>query len=122
MANEIIYRVQLAFTKGGSASEIDSLVQRLTLAGTKFIRNRQTIGTADELIAMGEVVPSSGMFCAINLGPTNFVTFKPFVAGTASAIARVNEAVLFRWPSTVTAPAAIADTAAVDIEYLQLPA
>jgi hypothetical protein len=122
MANEVHLRVQLTFAKSGFSVALDSLVVTANVTGSRAIHNRQTIGTSEEAIVLGEVVPSSGYFACRNLDSTNFVSLKPASGGTVFAIIMPGECALFRWPSTVTAPYAQANTASVDIEYVQLPA
>lgn len=122
MANEAQLRIQLTFAKGGSSVVFDSLLIQSTVAGTKMIHNRQTVGTSEEAIVLGEVAPGGGWFICRNLDATNYVSIKPSTGAAVSAIVMPGEVAAFRWLSTVTAPFAQANTAPVDIEYTQLPA
>ena len=118
MAGEISVRAWLGFAKGGSASHLDSLVLSLTMTGTSFFRHRQTVGTVQEALVLGEFSPAEAYFLAINRDATNYVTFKPASSGVASAVALPGEVVLFRWERNVVAPFVQADTAAIQLDYL----
>lgn len=121
MANEINLAASLTFAKGSSA---DGILAALTATwtGSKYLRHRQSIATTEEALVLGEATGGGGFFFAINRDATNFVSLR--VATGATNFARLNpgEFAFFRWSTAATAPYAIADTAACELEYVVLVA
>lgn len=122
MANEIAVRAQLSFAKGGSSAELDSLLLSITMSGVSFMRHKQSVGTAEEALVLGEVNPINAYFCAINRDVTNFISIRPASGGTVTAVIRAGEVVLFRFGGAVAAPYVQADTAACLLDYLLIAA
>ena len=126
MANEIAMFSSLAFQKGGSSDVFDHPGEvRATMTGTKPLRTRQTIGTSEEALQLGEVSPAGALIRIYNHGPTNFVSIKQGTAGAGTGTSikiLAGEFGIFRFNDAVTAPFAQANVAPVDIEFLLLPA
>lgn len=75
--------------------------------------------------AGGTAIPKGGIgtlgwAIVKNNDATNFVELMTAVSGTVFAKLKPGEVAMFRFPGTVTAPAALANTGAVKIEYLFL--
>jgi hypothetical protein len=116
MANELTMTVSVAFAKGNVASIARQAVGKtITVAGTKYQASVQTIGTTQEAIVMGDVT-SPGYIWVKNLDATNYVTIRPATGGTDTIKLKAGEIALFRLVGA--APFAIANTAAVAIEYI----
>lgn len=120
MANEITISGSLAVAKGNVASEA------LTVSGLKATL------TAEDFIKATQSIPTTAGGTAINLGGlsnvgwvliknndnTNYVDIMTAVSGTAFARLKPGEFCLLRLTPAITAPAALANTAAVMIEIL----
>lgn len=122
MANEITYRSQLAYNKD-DADAFDVGELTATMAGTKALRGRQTCGTVEEALGLGEVAAGSAWFVCRNRDATNKLLIAP-AAGAAYLIeVQPGEtAGPFRFLSTVTAPVVKASAATVDFTYMLVSA
>lgn len=122
MANEITLSSSLQFAKGNIAAQsLQVQTVRADVAGKDFARESQTITTAagGTAISLGAVA-APGVFSIKNndtLGG-NYVEILPAVSGTPLLRILPGETAQGRFSATVTAPAAIAHTASVDIEFL----
>lgn len=117
MANELTVSLTLQFAKGNVASVgfVKSNLQ-FTVAGQKYVRTVQNIGTSIEALAMGEVA-TPGWYFFFNLDATNYVEILTAIAGVAFLKLKPGEAAVGRLPTAITAPAAQANTGAVNLEY-----
>ncbi len=119
MANEITVSGSLSVAKGNLAAESLSVsTLRANLAGSKIEKSVQSIpttagGTAIKLGDLGSV----GWFFIKNLDNTNYVEIMNAVSGTAFLRLLPGEFAVGRFAGGVTAPAALANTGAVLIEY-----
>ena len=119
MANEITISASLAVAKGNLASEALAVSAiKATLTGKQVVKATQTVpttagGTAIGLAGLGSV----GWVFIKNMDATNYVDIMTAVSGTAFARLLPGEICLLRLTPAITAPAALAHTAAVDIEY-----
>lgn len=122
MAAELKLFGSAAFTKGGSAYVLESPAPlSVTVTGTKALRHRQSIPTSEEALVLGEVTPAGAFYKIDNKDAANSVTLLP-AAGETGTLIKAGEFAMGRFPSTVTAPVLIATTAAVEIDYLLVPA
>lgn len=117
MANEIALNASLTFKKNGVEESL-SKTSSITVSGKRCIRHVQNIGTSEEAMVIGELATLG--YCMIrNMDSTNYVEIR---SGTGTAnfmkLKAGESAGPFRFGSGATAPYAIANTAAVDIEYL----
>jgi hypothetical protein len=112
MANEITLQVTLAVSKGLLAAQ-RSIDGAITMTGAAMMHGVQTIGTAKENLALGDV-GTPGMALLMNLDATNFVEVgadadSPFLK------LKAGECALFR---LAAGPVSCkANTAAVALEY-----
>lgn len=125
MANEITVAASLAYAN--SAIGISGVTLAITapglftISGSKFVQNVMSVpttagGTAIPLGSVGTL----GWAMFKNLDNAHFVEIYNAVAGTKLVRINPGEIALFRFAQSVTAPAAIADTGAVNMEYLIL--
>lgn len=120
MADELTLRVNLDFEKDGTVHSLRLGPTDYDVTGTTPLRNRQTIGTSEEAVVVGDA-GAGGFFMGINRDDTNFIELR---AGSGLAdLIKIGpgEPCLFRLASGVTLYA-IADTAACELEYVILPA
>lgn len=79
----------------------------------------QSIDTMETAIALGGITPR--WFAMKNLDPANFITVKCAASGTIFAKLLPGEAMALPLGSGATAPVAVADTAAVEVQILAIP-
>jgi hypothetical protein len=122
MAGELKLFGSAVFAKGGSAYALESHAPlSVTVTGTKALRHRQSIPTTEEALVLGEVTPAGAFYRIDNKDTANAVTLRP-AAGEKGTLINPGEFTMGRFPATVTAPVLIATTAAVEIDYLLVPA
>lgn len=126
MANEITGSGKLTLDIGDGNPITVAYSFSDTPSSKKFIYTRQTIGITEEAIQLGEV-SSLGWGIVVNLDPTNFVTIRLPGTGASNDGIKLKPkdsdgnyfgAGPFLFGPDVTAPYAIADTAACDIKFL----
>ena len=130
MANEAAVLAQLTFARTAAPiiagkSEGAATPIQATVVGTTYIQSTMSVPTTagGTAIPLGGVSPAGGLFCIKNLDPTNYVTILTAASGTAFLqILSGDPPAVGRFAPTVTAPAALANTAPAEIEYLFLPA
>jgi hypothetical protein len=120
MANELTCSGSLQFSKGAvnPVSMTKSGVQ-FNVAGTRYVRGVFSVPTT----ANGTAIPlgnngSVGWFYIENNDSTNYVQILNAVSGEALIRLYPGEFTCGRFDTTVTAPAAQANTAVVQIEYM----
>ena len=121
MANELTLSASLAYEDSEGADEVLAIAEKIASVSTKkYVKAKQNIGTSEEAIGLGEVT-SLGFSIFINRDSTNYLELRSGT-GAANDIIRINagEFAMFRWGSDVTAPFAIANTAACQMEYMIL--
>lgn len=116
MAGEIKLTVLLKFAKSSTTTEAKVNDLAVTVTGTRFIHNRQSIGTSEEALDLGDIA-TGGWFVAINRGATNFIEIRSGTGATDIIKLKAGEPCCFRMSGDATAPFAIANTAAGDLEY-----
>lgn len=120
MADEIKVSASLELDTGTLAEELVLPTRHFDFSGTKFTKHTQSIGTSEEAIDLGEIT-TLGWVLAVNRDPTNFVSLKTATSGTVFAkLLPENGCALFHFGSGVTAPFAIADTAACIVEFFHV--
>lgn len=115
MANELTVLASLDFSKGGFAVPFGTGLLRLDVSGTKYVKNVQNVGTSEEALDLGDVA-SPGMCLMVNRDTTNFVSVRAGSGLTDLIKIKAGEPALFRLAAAT--PYVIADTAAVNIEYV----
>lgn len=122
MASEIILRAALSWAKSGTSGGRDSRDIVVSMAGTKGLETRQTVGTSEEALLLGEVPAASAHFWIRNLDATNTVTLKPATGGAATVSIGPGRVVCGQFASTVSAPFVQASVAPCDIEIVLVQA
>lgn len=118
MAAEITVTVSLAFRKGGAVDGLDPGPVSVTFTGTNFLHNRQTVGTVEEALLLGDAT-AGGWCIMVNRDATNYVQIRGASGQTPLIRCRAGEPACFRIDSGAS-PTAQANTAAVELEYLVL--
>jgi hypothetical protein len=124
VSEELTLSIKALYEKSGTEVTFPDLAAQeigVTISGTRLLHSRQLIGTSEEALELGDIA-TGGYFIAVNRDATNFVDLR---SGTeAIDLVRLNagEVCAFRISPDATAPFAIADTAAVDLEFLLLEA
>ena len=119
MANELTIAASLKFVKGTVNRSFSKAGVQLNVAGKNYTHKTQTIGTVEEAIALGDVV-TPGYILVFNSSTLNFVSIR---SGTGAAnLVKVPPGGVALFSCEAAAPFAIANTAAVDIEYLLIEA
>lgn len=122
MANEVTLSVSLSVLKSGSGLDMKrSFSGQFDMSGTEFIHNTQIVGTSEEALLMGDVAAPGWAFFK-NLDATNYVEIRAATGVADTLRLNAGEAAVFRFAADATAPFAIANTAAVRLEYLILEA
>ncbi len=116
MSNELTVTGIVRFDNGSISVDFGKASIKLDVSGDKYVHRIQEIGTSEEAIGLGDLgTPGYAIF--FNRDSTNFVEIRP-ATGVADLVKlKAGEIAVFRITSDAT-PYAIADTAAVDLEYL----
>jgi hypothetical protein len=115
MANELTVSCSLKFAKSGREISKSYSGIQVTVSGDAWVAGIQNIGTSEEAIDLGDV-GTPGFFIGKNLDATNFLSLRPGTGDDNMVKMKAGEPALFRMEAT--APFAIANTAACDLEYL----
>lgn len=119
MANEIFAKASIAFEKGKIRTSHSGSI-RLDVAGDRYTKIVQNIGTSEEAVDLGDI-GTVGMIFVVNRDTTNFVELRPG-SGIADLIKiRPGGFAMFELAASATLYA-IADTAACDVEFLIIEA
>lgn len=125
MSQEATISALLQFAKGNiltKSLQVSSIKADVT--GNDFVQGSQTIPTTagGTAINLGTLSGTLGLFAIKNNDATNYVDIMSAVSGTAFLRIKPGECFVGRLPPGITAPAALANTASVSIEYLLLEA
>ncbi len=117
MSNELSIIASMAFIKGSySQSFVPAGPFSVTVTGTKYVKNVQNIGITIEALSVGDMTVPSFML-AINRDTTNYVELYAQITDTVPfAKLKAGEPCLVRLGCV--APAAKANTAPINLEYL----
>ena len=121
MANEITLKASLKFEKDSTNETLDAGTVQITVSGSQMLKHRQSVGTSEEAITLGDI-SAGGYVMAINRDSTNFVKIRSGTGATDLIRLKAGEVALFRLDTGATAPFAIADTAACEVEFFLIEA
>lgn len=122
MANEITLNIKLRFNKSNTDFTFAPAVDMgIDVTGTNFIHNRQTIGTSEEVLDLGDA-GTGGYFVAINRDTTNNIMLRVGTAETDFIMLLPGEPCCFRLDDGEITPYAIAATANCELEYVLIEA
>jgi hypothetical protein len=120
MANTATISATLFYDDSASDEQVLQIVDlSASIATGKYIKHKQSIGTSEEAIVLGECT-SPGWCMFINRDSTNFITLKVATSGAIFAKLLPGEFALLRLGSGAQVPFAIADTATCILESLIL--
>lgn len=119
MASELTLSGTIEYSDSEGASEILQVLEKVANVSTKkYIKAKQSIGITEEAIGLGELT-SLGWSIFINRDSTNYIELRSGTGASNDIIKLLaGEFAVFRWGSDVTAPYAIANTAACQLEYM----
>jgi len=118
MANELTLNATFSYSKSGTVLSLKPAVS-VDVSGSVALHNRQSVGTSEEALQLGDVT-SLGYCIVINRDATNFVEVRPGTGVADLVKVRPGKFVVLDFADGVTAPYVVADTAAVEIEYVLL--
>ncbi len=117
MANELRVGGTVYYRDSASEAFLQVPLLEITPATLKFTRLKQSIGTAEEAVQLGEVTaPKWAMF--VNRDATNYVELKTGTGGTIVAKLLPGEWAIIPLGSGMQAPYAIANTLACLLDVL----
>lgn len=115
MANELSLRANLSFEKNDTLIELLFGPKDRDVSGTNALKNRQSIGTSEEAVLVGDVA-AGGYFIGVNRDATNYLELRPG-SGLADLIKLgPGDVCMFRLATDATLYA-IANTGACELEY-----
>lgn len=125
MANEITVTGSLGYANSAvsvAAQLLAISASTFTIVGSRYVEGLFSVPTTVNGTAIPIPAGTLGWAIIKNNDATNYVELMSAVSGTVFAKLAPGEVALFRFPSAITAPAAIANTSAVKIQYLILEA
>jgi hypothetical protein len=124
VSDEISLAIRFTFEKGGTAVSFPDGTARemsIDVSGSRYVRNRQQVGTSEEALELGDIA-TGGYFVARNCDDTNYVEIRSGTGATDLVRLNAGEVCCFRLSSDAAAPYVIANTAAVELEYVLVQA
>ena len=125
MANEISVSASLGLSKGNVVNRILALASGVTFTqtGIRYAEGAQSVPTTagGTILPLGPLAGATLGWCLLkNNDATNFVEILTTTSGTTILKLKPGEIALFRFGSGVVAPAALANTATCQLEFLIL--
>lgn len=117
MANELTVSVSLGYAKNSYSVSLAKSGSQFNVSGTKYYQGVQQIGTSEEALLKGEI-GTIGYCLFINRDATNYVSIRRATGEGNMIRLKPGEMALFRMEAT--APFAIANTAACELEVLMI--
>lgn len=122
MANELTVSANMNFTKGPTNVSFNQSGLQFNVTGTKSLMNVQTIGTSATALNVGDLVSidssGPGWILIQNTDPTNYVTFR--AGSTGADLIKLLPGEFWMGRLATTTPYALANTAAVVVQYLMI--
>jgi hypothetical protein len=121
MANEMTINASLAYQKNGVIARASVVNNVSSVAGNNIEANSAYLApTADTALPLGGITNPRWLWMQNN-DPTNFVTVKTAVAGTAIIKLLPGDISLLPLAPGITAPSTQADTAPCSVNYQVFP-
>lgn len=125
MANEITVTATLQYYNTGKNLPQEVLTLQATsfnITNSNYVKGTKSFPTTagGTAIPLGGVTASLGWAWFKNTDSTNYITLLSAVSGTTLIRLLAGEACVFRFDPGVTAPAILANTAAVVVDYMIL--
>lgn len=119
MANELTLAASLKFVKGNTNVSFAKSGVRIDVTDKNYTSKTQAVGTSEEALSLGDVA-TPGYILIFNKDSTNYVSVR---SGTGAAnLIKVPAGGVALFNCEASAPYVVANTAAVDIEYLLIEA
>ena len=121
MASELTLSGTIDYSDSEGSSEILQVLEKVANVSTKkHVKHKMNVGLSEETISLGATgeITSPGWAIFINRDSTNFINLKVAASGAIFAKLLPGEFAMLRLGSGATAPVAIADTAACQMEYM----
>ena len=119
MANELTISAKLRYNPDSKETpKVD--LQNITPTGAKFVDSRQSVGTSEEALQLGELAGTTlgyGLLKVVGTDPTHWVDVKTATGGVIFARVEWGKPLLLKFGSGVTAPFVIASAAAVPFHF-----
>lgn len=125
MANEITVTASLGYSNSAvnvSSQSLSISGSTFTIAGSRYAEGLFTVPTTAGGTAIPIPAGTLGWCIVKNNDATNYVELLSAVSGTVFAKIAPGEIALFRFSTNIAAPAALANTSSVKIQYLILEA
>lgn len=122
MAGELTLNVKAVYARSGSEETFPDTAHQsiaVTVTGTLLARHRQSIAVVETALNLAGVT-AGGYFVAVNRDAANYVSIRQGTGTTNLIRLKAGEVCAFRLDAASAAPYAIANTAAVELEYLLL--
>lgn len=119
MADELTVSGNVTFIKGSTSVSFGKTGLTFDVTGTKHAHVLHTVGTSEEALLKGDV-GTPGLLAIYNRDATNYATFRPASGGVDTVKILPGELAIFR--CATSAPYLLANTGAVDLEYLLIEA
>ena len=121
MATPIQVTAILGYTATGINAQLQTAGLAVSMTGSKYVEGVMSVPTT----AGGTAIPVSalanlGYAMLVNMDPTNYVQLLSAASGTVLIKLLPGDIALFRFDGGITAPALLAHTAAVNVQYLIL--
>jgi hypothetical protein len=121
VSDELTLSIKATLANGIEFPDLASRQISIDVSGDRFTLQRQEIGTSEEALNLGDIA-TGGYFIAVNRDTTNYVELRSGTGAVDFIRLNAGEVCCFRISADATAPYAIANTAAVELEYLLVAA
>lgn len=124
MANELSYSAAFTFQKGNMKELAESFIGLVSnIAGGVVYHNAPSIGfAAEEALPLGDVTAAKAFFCFYNTDDSNYVEIRSATGASNDILYVPPRGVCMGFFGTdISAPYALANTAAVVLEYWLIP-
>ena len=123
MANELSYSAAFTFQKGNLKEAAESFIGLVsTIAGGSVYHNAPSIATSEEALPLGDVTAAKAFFVFYNTDDSNYVEVRMGTGASLDMLYIPPKGLAMGFFGTdITAPYAVANTAAVVLEYWLIP-
>jgi hypothetical protein len=122
MADELTVAHSIAYSKNGETDDdFPSETFNADVSGSTMAKGIMSVATSDTTIDLGTLSAPLGVGSFKNMDSTNYIEIKVAAAGTIIAKLLPGETWSWRLGSGISAPVAIANSAACNMRYRILP-
>lgn len=116
MADELTVSARLTYTEGDISDFLELLPTSFSVTGSRYLHSTLTVTTSE--VAIPIPAGTLGYAIFINRDTTNYLDILRATGSTKVCKLAAGEVAMFRFPSTITAPYAQANTASCTMEYM----